>query len=192
MLQADDHALLRRAIAGEQVAFDALYRIHQPRIHSVIAHRADREAIEDLVQITFVRAFGALHSFRGNAALSTWLTQIALNVCKSHHRSRLARRTWLQEVEDPEAVSSVDREATLNEDPEKAMHRKERRELVRQGIKRLPSRYRKAMWLHYVMDWSYEEIAHALQVPMGTVKTWLFRARRRLKGEFRKLDLQPM
>ena len=68
----------------------------------------------------------------------------------------------------------------------------ESRELVLEGIKRLPERYRKAVWLRYVKDLSYEEIMHALQVPMGTVKTWLNRARAQLAKEFRRLGLQPV
>jgi len=158
----------------------------------VARHTVDRESIEDLVQVTFMRAFRALHTFRGDAAFSTWLTQIALNACRSHLRSWQMKQAWQQGVDDLEAVSSVAREIPLYEDPEKTMRRKRREALVRQGIQALPARYRRAMWLHYVMDWSYEEITHTLHVPIGTLKTWLYRARRQLAGEFRRLGLQPM
>lgn len=193
MANTDDRLLVRRALDGDQNAFEALYRTHRSQIHGVIARRtSDRDAVEDLAQVTFMRAFRALGSFRGESAFSTWLTQIALNVSKSHMRSRQVKEGWLREVADPEALRAAHRELRPYEDPERALHQKQRRELVRRSIESLPDRYRRAMWLHYVMDWSYEEITHALQVPIGTVKTWLCRARRQLEGEFRKLGLQPM
>ena len=193
MSQAKDSECIRRALAGDQEAFEALYRAYLPRVQATILRRtADRDTAEDLVQITFMRAFHALRSFRGDAAFSTWLTQIALNVCLSHFRSQQTRLTWVQSLEDPESASAIDRKPALHENPEEAMHRKQRQELVKRGIRSLPVRYRRAMWLHYVRERSYEEITQALHVPMGTVKTWLCRARRQLKGEFRKLGLQPL
>ena len=187
-----DSLLIRRALAGNQKAFQTLYEAHRPQIYGILAQRtADRDTVEDLVQATFIRAFGALHTFRGRAAFSTWLTRIALNVYRSHLRVQKTRQSWILETEDPESAARILREPASCGDPDWAMQQKERRELVRRGIQSLPSRYRQAMWLRYVKDWSYEEITHALQVPIGTVKTWLCRARRQLKGEFRKLGLQP-
>ena len=84
------------------------------------------------------------------------------------------------------------REPGAFENPERTVVRKQERELVRKTIRSLPDRYRQAVWLRYVMDWSYEEITQTLQVPMGTVKTWLNRARHQLRGEFRKLGLQTV
>lgn len=187
-----DSLLIRRALAGNQKAFQALYEAHRPQVYGILAQRtADRDTVEDLVQATFIRAFGALHTFRGRAAFSTWLTRIALNVYRSHLRVQKTRKSWILETEDPESAARILREPATYGDPDRAMQQKEQRELVRRGIQSLPSRYRQAMWLRYVKDWSYEEITHALQVPIGTVKTWLCRARRQLKGEYQKLGLQP-
>ena len=192
MASANDTKYIQAAVRGNRKAFEQLYHRHHPQIYGVLAQRiADRDTVEDLVQNTFFRAYRSLHTFRGNAAFSTWLTQIALNVYRSHLRSRQARQNWISEAEDPEAVYGVLRELDANNSPDRVFQEWERTELVRQGILRLPERYRKAMWLRYVMDWSYEEITQALQVPIGTVKTWLCRARRQLKGEFHKLGLQP-
>jgi len=187
----NDTELIAQALSGNNRAFETLYRNHYTQIYGVLAQRtADRDTVDDLVQNTFMRAFRSLHTFKGNAAFSTWLTQIALNVYRSHLRSKQARQNWIYETEDPEQVTGVVREAIRHENPEKTVQEKERAELIRRGIMTLPERYRKAMWLRYVMDWSYEEITHALQVPIGTVKTWLCRARRQLKGEFRRMGLQ--
>ena len=181
--------LIREAADGNREAFDTLYRKHHPQVYGVIAKRMDdRDLVEDLVQITFLKAFRSLHAFRGEAAFSTWLTQIALNVHRSHLRSQRVRRRWVLESENPEDLIRYPRESP--DSPYYVLQRRQNRDLVRQGIQTLPERYRKAVWLRYVKDRSYEEIMNALQVPMGTVKTWLCRARRQLKGEFRRMGLE--
>ncbi len=191
MSRTEDRALIRRTLDGDPTAFETLYRAHHPQVYAMIARRVtDRDLLEDLIQTTFLRAYRSLKTYRGDAAFSTWLTQIALNVYKSHLRAQRVRQTWIYETEDPELAAGIDREPAPYENPEHVMQQKERRKLVIKGIRSLPSRYRKAIWLRYVRDWSYEEIMQALQVPMGTVKTWLCRGRRQLKGEFRKLGLQ--
>ncbi len=191
MVQAPESDFVRRAKEGDRRAFDTLYRMHHPQIHGVIARRtSDRDLVEDLVQVTFLKAFRSLPSFRGEAAFSTWLTQIALNVHRSHLRSQRVRRRWLLETEDPEEFARSPVSGQDRENPERICQIRQHRELVRQGIETLPERYRKAVWLRYVKDRSYEEIMHALQVPMGTVKTWLCRARRQLRGEFQKMGLE--
>jgi RNA polymerase sigma-70 factor, ECF subfamily len=181
--------LIRDAADGNREAFDTLYRKHHPQVYGVISRRMDdRDLVDDLVQITFLKAFRSLHAFRGEAAFSTWLTQIALNVHRSHLRSQRVRRRWVLESENPEDLVRYPRESP--DSPYCVLQRRQNRDLVRQGIQTLPERYRKAVWLRYVKDRSYEEIMNALQVPMGTVKTWLCRARRQLKGEFRRMGLE--
>lgn len=189
----EERTLIRKAKSGDQDAFAALYRKHYPQVYAMIARRtSDRDTVDDLVQTTFMRAYSAMARFRGDASFATWLTQIALNVHKSHLRSQGVRRRWVQEVEDPELLVMSNREPGAFENPERTVVRKQERELVRKTIRSLPDRYRQAVWLRYVMDWSYEEITQTLQVPMGTVKTWLNRARHQLRGEFRKLGLQTV
>lgn len=185
-----DDTLIQQSLAGDRRAFDALYRKHRDQIYGTLAPRVmDRDMLDDLVQNTFFRAFRSLHTFKGNAAFATWLTQIALNVYRSHLRSLQTRQHWISEAEDPEVLTGIVH--NVYDTPEYDLQERERTELVRKSIEALPERYRKVMWLRYVLDWSYEEITHALQVPIGTVKTWLCRARRQLKGEFRKVGLQP-
>ncbi|MBI2950792.1 sigma-70 family RNA polymerase sigma factor [bacterium] len=188
MTPTEDRDLIRRALKGDQRAFEALYRAHRPRVYAVVVRRAeDRDETEDLIQVTFIRAFQALRGFRGDAAFSTWLTQIALNVCASHLRAQQVRQGY--EAANAEALRCAERASACDESPEAAIYGRWRREAVRQGIQTLPPRYREAVYLRYVQDRSYREITRALQVPMGTVKTWLCRARRQLQGEFRKSGL---
>ena len=187
----DDRSLVRRTLEGDRAAFDALYEVHHPRVYAAVSRYAsDVDVIQDLVQTTFVRAYDALSSFRGDSAFSTWLTQIALNASRSHLRSERARQTWVRATEDPEAAYDIDRHHFTNKSPEEAAQQTERREIVLDGIRSLPDRYRRAVWLRYVQDRSYEEIVQALQVPMGTVKTWLCRGRRQVRGRFIRAGLQ--
>ena len=191
MANHDDRALVLRTLDGDRTAFDALYCAHQSRVHAAVSrYTSDADVIQDLVQTTFVRAYGALESFRGDSAFSTWLTQIALNVSRSHLRSERTRQTWVRATNDPESASDIDRHHFTNQCPEREAEQTERRKIVMDGIRSLPDRYRRAVWLRYVQDRSYEEIVQALQVPMGTVKTWLCRGRRQLKGRFARAGLQ--
>ena len=186
MTSTEDRDLIRCALKGDQRAFEALYRAHRPRVYAVVVRRtADRDETEDMIQVTFIRAFQALKGFRGDAAFSTWLTQIALNVCASHLRAQQVRQGW----EAMDHLHRIEQTPAHGESPEEAIYGRWRQELVRQGIQTLPSRYQEAVYLRYVQDRSYRDITRTLQVPMGTVKTWLCRARRQLQGEFRKSGL---
>ncbi len=191
-MKTQDQTLIRASLSGDRRAFETLYHKYQSQIYGTLAQRiSDRDTIDDLMQDTFFRAYRSLHTFKGQAAFSTWLTQIALNVYRSHLRSQQVRQNWVYQTEDPEVVRNVIRDIIPGTLPDQIVEKRERIQLVHKSIQNLPERYRKAMWLRYVMDWSYEEITQALRVPLGTVKTWLCRARRQLKNEFRKLGLQP-
>ena len=191
-VKTQDQTLIRASLSGDRRAFETLYHKYQSQIYGTLAQRiSDRDTIDDLMQDTFFRAYRSLHTFKGQAAFSTWLTQIALNVYRSHLRSQQVRQNWVYQTEDPEVVRNVIRDIIPGTLPDQIVEKRERIQLVHKSIQNLPERYRKAMWLRYVMDWSYEEITQALRVPLGTVKTWLCRARRQLKSEFRKLGLQP-
>jgi RNA polymerase sigma-70 factor (ECF subfamily) len=93
-------------------------------------------------------------------------------------------------LEDLEYAKAAIVDPSRSENPEDVLQRSERRDIVIREIDKLPERYREAMRLRYIKDWSYEEITHALQVPMGTVKTWLNRARHQLSRDFRRLGPQ--
>jgi RNA polymerase sigma factor (sigma-70 family) len=105
---------------------------------------------------------------------------------------RWGQEFCLAEAEAPDAATRIQWESSYHQSPEEAVYRAECRELVARGIEALPGHYREAMRLRYVKDRSYAEIVHELQVPMGTVKTWLCRGRRQLRGEFLKLGVWAM
>ncbi len=192
MSYTEERRMILRARAGDQGAFEALYRTYFHRVYAAVAQRTrDRDEVEDLVQVAFMRAFQGLGTFRGEAAFSTWLTRIARNVCNSHYQMRRAQQKGMDRL----GFLGVHREGwapVCYEDPEEAMYRKECRKLVAESIQTLPARCRDAMWLRYVKDYSYTEIEAELQVPMGTVKTWLWRGRQLLKGAFQESDAPIM
>lgn len=191
MTREEEAKLIQRALDGSESAFSELYTAYRSNVVGIVRRRAtDPDVVDDLIQQTFIRAFRSLPRFRGESAFGTWITRIAINVCLSHRRSEMIRKNWMELLEDLEYAKAAVSDASRWETPEDVIQRNERRDLVLRGIDRLPERYRKVMWLRYVKDRSYEEITQALQIPMGTVKTWLNRARHQLSRDFRRLDPQ--
>ena len=151
----------------------------------MLVHRCagNADEAEDLVQLVFIKAFLGLAGFRGQAAFTTWLTRIAMNVCTNHLRFLKNRKNLLSEVNDAIPALQARWRASPDEDPEAVLARKERRRIVIDGIRALPERQREAVSLHYLMERSYDEIVEQLQVPKGTLKVWLYRGRHGLRRE---------
>ncbi len=188
MTRNEEHTMVLKARTGDGVAFGKLYKANVARIYSIVTSRTKNEAdVDDLVQIAFMKAYQGLNRFRGDAAFSTWLTRIAMNVCISHCESQSVQRKWTTYFYSPERAQKIASRGT--EDPETALHTRECQHLVRKGIQALPQQYREAMRLRYVEDYSYAEIEKALQVPMGTVKTWLYRGRELLRETMEARDM---
>jgi len=173
MAPAEETQLIHQAQTGNTKAFDALYHAHHAQIYNTVRTRASANDVEDLVQITFIRAFERITAFRGASAFSTWLTRIALNVCNTHWRKH--QRAHYVTLETTDII------ITDTETSDTHLQRAEYYALIMQGIQHLPEKHRKAVWLHYIMDHSYEDITQILQVPIGTVKTWLNRGRHDLR-----------
>ena len=190
MLKTDSKSLVGQTLAGDSTAFDQLYRAYQAKIYSTVANRTGYGAdLDDLVQITFMRAYQGLSGFRGEAAFSTWLTQIAINVCTTHLRTRQVRRNGLSIVQEPETQLRNSWEPFRFKTPEEMLQKKERDEMVHDKIRQLPPHHRKAVQMRYIKGRSYDEIATELDIPIGTVKTWLFRAHKKLKKLVQETDL---
>ncbi|MBX2992492.1 MAG: sigma-70 family RNA polymerase sigma factor [Bacteroidetes bacterium] len=149
----------------------------------------DREEAEELVQDAFVRAYRSLEQFRGDAKFSTWLYRIVYNLCMTRVTRRKARPEFLDyhQEETHQGLFADNDEAGVDEQIENEDFRK----ILLEEVSRLPEHYRAAVGLFYLQEMSYEEMTNVLQLPLGTVKTNLFRARNllrermsiRLKGE---------
>jgi len=176
MASIEEQTHIQQARAGDKTAFEKLYQANIARIYAVVASRtANQDDIEDLVQVAFIRAYEGLDRFRGDAAFSTWLTRIAMNVCVSHYESQSVRQKYKGWLHSPEGMAHIG--PTWEEDPERIFYAQECRIQVRRGIRRLTSPYREIMQLRYLDECSYTEIERKMQIPMGTVKTWLHRGR---------------
>jgi RNA polymerase sigma-70 factor, ECF subfamily len=173
-LVEDEKTLVRRGQAGDNDAFARLVERNQTGVYNLALRMTrDPEEAVDLTQETFLRAWRSLPGFRAEAKFSTWLYRIAYNVCLSRrivHSSTFA---------DPSAAGAIP--ASESEEPPVIVLRQERREWVIAAMNRLTPAYRLVLDLYYWRDCTYEEIAAILDLPMGTVKTHLFRAKAALR-----------
>lgn len=179
-----DGALVRCVLAGEPEAYDVLVRRYQRQVYSFVYRMTGNVTdAEDLLQETFIRAYAALPSFRQNASFLTWLYKIASNLSIDLMRSRRSKPTdYLEdEIEAGREPSCADRSL----DPQEYATREAVSEAVHEAIMALPERYRRVVLLRHVAEMSIDEIAELLQMPTGTVKTHLFRAREILRRRLR-------
>jgi len=179
----DERALVARTLTGDDDAFAALVRIHQATVYN-IAYRlvGQRETAQDLAQETFLRAFKALGTFELNRPFGPWLYRIATNLSINWvKRARLP--TVSLDVPHPAAGNDAEPLAIPDTSTEPAARfvRAEMQTQLRQAILSLPPDYRVVIELRHFQEMSYEEMAEALNAPIGTVKTRLFRARRLLR-----------
>ncbi|MEC7584644.1 MAG: sigma-70 family RNA polymerase sigma factor [Planctomycetota bacterium] len=185
---------LHKAQAGDQDAFRKLIEGFQDRVFRVVMNilRCDRATGEDLCQEVFMRVYRALDSFDGSSRVGAWIHTIATNVAISEYRKRRAKKrgrpTWSLDAPidgtDDQTIDPVGRER----DPADISHQKEFVEQVRRCVQELPDEFREAVVLRDMEGLSYEEIAEALGLAPGTVRSRIHRGRLALKemlGEFR-------
>jgi len=180
---SDDAQLIEQTLAGRSAAFGELVCKYQDRLFNTIAHVAgNAEDARDIVQDAFVQAFLKLESFEHHAAFYTWLYRIAFNVAISHHRSR-RRAVSIEQAKENAGEEPVD----AGEGAEIALLRKERCQQVRDAIARLKEEYRAVVVLREIDGCCYETIAEILDVPIGTVRSRLYRGRAQLMEELKEL-----
>ena len=170
--------LVAQAQKGSQEAFAALVHAHQDAVYSLCYRMTGNPAeAEDLAQESFLRFYRSLDRFRAGTPLRPWLHKITVNVCLDALRRRKETPLSLDELpEGPPPPHSPQREPT----PEESCLSREVRLDVQSALLHLPGDYRAVLVLRYLEDLSYQEIAAALGVPVSTVETRIFRAKRRL------------
>ncbi|NVB42227.1 sigma-70 family RNA polymerase sigma factor [Pseudenhygromyxa sp. WMMC2535] len=174
----DDEALVQRAGrgGGDKQAFAELVRRHQGKVRGLLLRLTGNTTLaDDLAQEVFLRAYRGMVGFEGRARFSTWLYRIAYNVFLNH-RTRSKELSAL-----PEGFES---RAAAPESELSAARCDLRRDLAA-AIAELPDRYRAVVTLYYLEDVSYPEIAEVLDLPLGTVKTHLHRAKKLLREHLR-------
>jgi RNA polymerase sigma-70 factor (ECF subfamily) len=168
----DEREVIARVRAGDGAAERALYEAHVDRVYRLAYRMAgDDELARDFTQETFIRAFERLDSFRGEAALSTWLHAIATSVVLNGLRKRKRARDRETDLEAADGVAGAGRAA--EPDLKDRLHR---------AIDDLPERYRLVFVMHDVEGYTHEEIGAALGVETGTSKAQLSRARAKLRA----------
>lgn len=183
-----DQVLVERVQRGDKRAFDALVIKYQSRIVKVIT-RYLRDPVEamDLAQEAFIKAYRALPNFRGDSAFYTWLYRIAINTAKNHIVAQ-GRRPPTDDVEATEAEYYEGPSALKDTStPERMVLRDEIEKVVFDAIEALPEDLRTAITLRELEDMSYEEIAEAMDCPIGTVRSRIFRAREAIDKKLKPL-----
>jgi RNA polymerase sigma-70 factor (ECF subfamily) len=183
-----DQALVERVQNGDKRAFDLLVRKYQHKLVSVISRYVnDWSECQDVAQETFVRAYRAIGSFRGDAQFYTWIYRIAINTAKNWLVSQ-GRRPPTEDVTVEDAVQ-YDSGSRLHESatPERELMRQEIERTVFDTVEQLPEELKTAITLREVDGLSYEEIAEAMNCPIGTVRSRIFRAREAIDEQLRPL-----
>ncbi len=176
--KADDQVLVERAQQGDKRAFDLLVLKYQHKIAKLIMRyvRDPAQAL-DVSQEAFIKTYRALPKFRGDSAFYTWLYRIAINTAKNHLVAMKRRPADFEvDLQDPEAYDIHARLQDMDT-PERIAQREELRAAVESAIAALPDELREAILLREIEGLSYEEIARAMDCPVGTVRSRIFRAR---------------
>ncbi len=186
--QALDQDLVARVQRGDNAAFDLLVRKYQHRTAAVISrYIRDWSEVQDVAQDTFVRAYKAIGSFRGDAQFSTWLHRIAVNTAKNYLVASNRRPpTDDIEIEDAEHFESGLR-LRDNDTPERELMRQQLEQTVLRAVEELPQELRDAITFREVEGMSYEEIAERMDCPIGTVRSRIFRAREAIDERMKPL-----
>lgn len=173
-----DYAVVQRAIGGDQSAFKMLFdKYKQPLYFHILKLVKDREIIEDLLQEIFLKAFDNISSFNPDYAFSTWLYRITTN-----HSIDFLRKKKLKTFSIHEPIKTKDGEMSIELEDEGSstddlIIRKQRSQILREALDSLPEKYREIIKMRHVEELSYQEIADILDLPLGTVKAHIFRAR---------------
>lgn len=184
-----DLQLVRRVQLGDKRAFELLVEKYQRRISRLLSRMIrDPSDIEDVAQEAFIKAYRALPNFRGESAFYTWLYRIAINTAKNHFaaQGRRAPTVVANDIEDHESGEDALR-LSDTATPDSLYQSKQVGLAVNRAIDQLPADLRTAIVLRELEGLSYDEIAAAMNCPVGTVRSRIFRAREAIAQELRPL-----
>ena len=183
-----DQELVARVQRGDKKAFDLLVLKYQQKVINLVSrYIRDQSETLDVTQEAFIKAYRALPNFRGDSAFYTWLYRIAINTAKNFLVAQ-GRRPPGSDV-DAETAEQLDVGIRLKENatPERQLLTEEIARTVRQAVEELPEDLRTAITLREMEGLSYEEIANAMECPVGTVRSRIFRARAAIDNKLRPL-----
>lgn len=188
----DDRKLVARAKEGDAKAFERLEGKYRKSVYYMLLKMVKNpDDSEDLTQEAFAKAFVSIHKFDSKYAFSTWLFRIATNNCIDFIRKKRVSTVSIDQPVSGDDGSSMRFDVRdYNLDPNQTMLKKQRKQYLEKAIDRLPEKYRVLVDLRYFKELSYEEVANELQIPLGTVKAQLFRARELLSQQLKAMKKQ--
>ena len=179
----NDAELVEQILNGNNNAFRYLVANYQRLVLHVVGRIVRRQdEAEDICQEVFIKVFRKMKRFRGESRLSTWIATIAYNTSISHVR-KMARRGE-QLYEDNPALIAMEKDESLNQ---KVVEKEEAKKILMAMIESLPVNYRTVLTLFHLEEFSYKEIEEITGMPEGTIKSYLSRARKLLKGKLEKV-----
>jgi RNA polymerase sigma-70 factor (ECF subfamily) len=184
-----DRQLVERAQRGDKQAFSLLVEKYQRKLARLLSRFIrDPAEVEDVTQEAFIKAYRALPAFRGDSAFYTWLYRIGINTAKNYLMALGRRAPTSTEVEAEEAEGYDEGEQLRDiNTPESLLLSQEIAETVNATIEKLPEELRKAIQMREIEGMSYEDIAQAMDCPIGTVRSRIFRAREAIAEQLRPL-----
>lgn len=187
-----DVMLVERAVAGDQMAFELLVIKYQRRIQRLIGRMVrDVDLVEDITQETFIRAYRALHQFRGDAQFYTWLYRIAVNTAKKFllelKRDPTVSEGAFKSSDEGDETYRAGSEPMTDETPESVLAAKEIAAAVNAAMDALPEDLRQALALREIEGLTYEDIAEVMDCPIGTVRSRIFRAREAISAKVKPM-----
>ena len=187
-VEQSDLELVRRVQRGERGAFDLLVLRYQHKVVKLVARLLrDPAEAEDVAQEAFVKAYRAIGSFRGDSAFYTWLYRIAVNTARNTMASRQRRPVDYEADLSESQQSAVESRMRHLDTPEAAALTDEIHRTVNRAVEELPEDLRTAIILREIEGLSYEEIAEAMDCPVGTVRSRIFRAREAIDRSLKPL-----
>jgi RNA polymerase sigma-70 factor (ECF subfamily) len=183
-----DQDLVLRVQQGDKSAYDLLVIKYQHKIIQLVnRYVKDPSEAQDVAQEAFIKAYRALGNFRGESAFYTWLYRIAINTAKNYLVSRARRNSDYQvDIQDAEQIENAPQLQGM-ETPERLLFNQEIVETIKTAIENLPEEMRVAIMLREFEGMSYEEIAEAMDCPVGTVRSRIFRAREAIDSKLTPL-----
>jgi RNA polymerase sigma factor (sigma-70 family) len=177
----EDYSLIHKALEGEQDAFSKLLQKYKDSVSNIIFKIIhNKEEVDDLLQETFIKAFASLSSFNEQYSFSTWLYKIATNNCIDFLRKKKLKTFSINRTIDYEEGDTTYEIADTNYEADRILLDEQRKNFIQDAINSLPEKYKMVIILRHQQEKNYDEIAQILNIPIGTVKAHIFRAREML------------
>jgi len=181
MTREQEAAVINAVLDGDVNAYEYLVKAYEKNVYNLALKMVgNSEDAYDMSQEAFIKAYNSLHSFRGDSKFSVWLYRIVSNVCLDYLRARNRKATVSLSVENDDGEDVELDIADEANSPQALLDRSLTRDAVRRGLQSLPPEHREILLLREIQGMSYEEIADTLDLEVGTVKSRIFRARKKL------------